>query len=234
MSVDEGWLMVLPFRILRTDPETDFLSFSLPDAVTGSLSRLDSLIVRSSIVASRFAKESPDLKTIAREAEVDVVVTGTMIRAGDSLRVTTQLVEAPGGALIASHNAQASLGDLFRLEEDVASQIVEALTLPLTAREHRLLKEDVPANAKAYEFYLRANQLTWYNPQLNYPVARDLYLECVQLDPHYAPAWARLGRVHRLIGKFADSGSDDCMRRAEAAFKRALAINPDLSLAHHQ
>ncbi|HEV3062414.1 MAG TPA: FlgO family outer membrane protein, partial [Vicinamibacterales bacterium] len=227
-------LLVLPFRILRPDDETDFLAFSLPDAVTSSLSRLDSLIVRSSIVASRFAKESPDLKAIAREAEVDVVLTGTMVRAGDHLRVTTQLVEAPGGALIAAHKTQSSLGDLFKLEEDVASQIVESLTLPLTAREHRLLKEDMPANAKAYEFYLRANQLTWYNPQLNYPVARDLYLECVQLDPRYAPAWARLGRVHRLIGKFADSGSDECMRRAEAAFKRALEINPDLSLAHHQ
>jgi tetratricopeptide (TPR) repeat protein len=101
-------------------------------------------------------------------------------------------------------------------------------------REHRLLKQDVPASAKAYEFYLRANQLTWYNPQLNYAVARDLYLECVQLDPRYAPAWARLGRVQRLLGKFADSGSDECMRRAEAAFKRALEINPDLSVAHHQ
>jgi serine/threonine protein kinase len=227
-------LLVLPFRILRPDDETDFLAFSLPDAVTSSLSRLDSLIVRSSIVASRFAKESPDLRAIAREAEVDVVLTGTMVRAGDHLRVATQLVEAPGGALIAAHKTQSSLGDLFKLEEEVASQIVESLTLPLTAREHRLLKEDMPTNAKAYEFYLRANQLTWYNPQLNYPVARDLYLECVQLDPRYAPAWARLGRVHRLIGKFADSGADECMRRAEMAFKRALEINPDLSLAHHQ
>ncbi|HWW85164.1 MAG TPA: protein kinase [Vicinamibacterales bacterium] len=227
-------LMVLPFRVLRSDAETDFLAFSLPDAVTSSLSRLDSLILRSSIVASRFAKESPDLKAIAREAEVDVVLTGTMVRAGDQLRVTTQLVEAPGGALIASHKTQSSLGDLFTLEEDLASQIVEALTLPLTVREHRLLKQDVPASAKAYEFYLRANQLTWYNPQLNYAVARDLYMECVQLDPRYAPAWARLGRVQRLLGKFADSGSEECMTRAETAFKRALEINPDLALAHHQ
>jgi TolB-like protein len=60
-------LIVLPFRILRSDPETDFLAFSLPDAVTSSLSGLDSLIVRSSIVASRFAGEVQDLRTIADE-----------------------------------------------------------------------------------------------------------------------------------------------------------------------
>src|SRR5205085_1239928 len=65
-------LIVLPFRILRPDPETDFLAFSLPDAITSSLSGLDSLIVRSSVAAGRFASDTPDLRVIASEAGVDV------------------------------------------------------------------------------------------------------------------------------------------------------------------
>ena len=90
-------LVVLPFRILRPDPETDFLAFSLPDAIATSLSRLGSLVVRSSATAARFAGEAPDLKALAAEADVDRVVMGTLVRAGDQLRAAAQLVEAPGG-----------------------------------------------------------------------------------------------------------------------------------------
>ncbi len=224
-------LIVMPFRILRADPETDFLAFSLPDAIATCLSGLDSLIVRSSIVASRLAGQAADVKTIASEADVDVVLTGTLVRAGEQLRVSTQLVEAPGGTLVWSHSSQLSLGDIFRLQDDLATRIVESLSLPLTAREHRMLKHDVPASAKAYEFYLRANQLAG---KLSTPsLARDLYLECLQEDPHYAPAWARLGRVYRVLGKFGDADAEQNLSRAEAAFVRALEINPDLSVAHN-
>jgi serine/threonine protein kinase len=224
-------LIVLPFRILRSDPETDFLAFSLPDAVTSSLSGLDSLIVRSSIVASRFAGDAQDLRTIADEAGVDIVLTGTLLRAGEQLRVSTQLVEAPDGTLVWSQTSQLPLGDLFKLQDDLASRIVESLSLPLTTREHRMLKHDVPATAKAYEFYLRANQLAGNSRE--WSLARDLYQECLQEDPRYAPAWARLGRIHRVLAKFFDSNPEENLRRAEAAFMRAIEISPDLSIAHN-
>jgi len=225
-------LIVLPFRILRSDPETDFLAFSLPDAITSSLSGLDSLIVRSSIVASRFAGGTQDLRTIADEAGVDIVLTGTLVRAGEQLRVTTQLVDAPDGTLIWTQTSQLPLGDLFKLEDDLASRIVESLSLPLTTREQRMLKHDVPASAKAYEFYLRANQLaaTHYSKA---SLARDLYLQCLEKDPRYAPAWARLGRIQRLLAKFFDTNPSENLSRAESAFIRALEINPDLSVAHN-
>ena len=223
-------LIVMPFRILRSDPETDFLAFSLPDAIASSLSGLDSLIVRSSIVASRFAGKTQDLKTIAGEAGVDIVLTGTLLRAGEQLRVSTQLVEAPGGTLVWSQTSQLSLGDIFKLQDDLTSRIVESLSLPLTTREHRMLKHDVPASAKAYEFYLRANQLVGNGA---WSLARDLYLECLQEDPRYAPAWARLGRVYHFLGKFGETNSDENLKRAEAAIVRALEINPELSMAHN-
>ena len=104
-------LVVLPFRILRPDPETDFLAFSLPDAITTSLSAAGSLIVRSSAVASRFAGDAPDLKALATDADVDRVVMGTLLRSGDQLRAVAQLVEAPGGTVLTSHTVQAPLGD---------------------------------------------------------------------------------------------------------------------------
>jgi DNA-binding winged helix-turn-helix (wHTH) protein len=87
-------LIVLPFRMLRPDPQTEFLAFSLSDALTTSLSSLNSLVVRSSLAASKFSGAIPDLKVIAAEADVDLVVTGTLLAAGDEIRVTAQLTDA--------------------------------------------------------------------------------------------------------------------------------------------
>jgi serine/threonine protein kinase/tetratricopeptide (TPR) repeat protein len=221
-------LVVLPFRILRPDPETDFLAFSLPDAITTSLSGIAPLVVRSSATAARFATETPDFGALASEAGVDRVVMGTLLRSGDQLRVVAQLVEAPSGTVITSETVQAPLGDLFRLQDDITKRVVESLSLPLGAPTASP-SPDAPQDARAYELYLRANELArTYEGLVR---ARDLYERCIALDPSFAPAWARLGRCHRVIGKYIEAapGSEG---RAEDAYRRALDLNPRLTVAH--
>ena len=222
-------LVVLPFRSLRADPDTDFLAFSLPDAITSSLSGLPSLVVRSSAMAARFAGETPDLKAIASEAGVDRVVLGSILRAGDELRVSAQLVEAPEGTVLASHTVQMPMGDLFALQDDVARRVREELALPASPAAPTPITSDLPQNPRAYELYLRANEIARTYEGL--PRARDLYERALAIDPGFAPAWARLGRCHRVIGKFIDS-TPDSGRRAESAFLRALELNPRLTIAH--
>ena len=221
-------LVVLPFRVLRSDPETDFLAFSLPDAIATSLSGVGSLVLRSSAVAARFAGEAPDLKVLAADADVDRVVMGTLLRAGDQLRVTAQLVEAPSGTLLTSQTIQSSMGDLFRLQDDIAHRIVEALSLPLGGVTPQPTP-DAPHDGRAYELYLRGNELARTYGGL--VAARDLYLQSLELDSRFAPAWARLGRCHRVIGKYV-ADEPESESRAEDAFRRALALNPRLSIAH--
>ena len=221
-------LVVLPFRVLRPDPETDFLAFSLPDAIATSLSGIGSLVVRSSATAARFAGDAPDLKALATEADVDRVVMGTLLRSGDQLRAATQLVEAPGGTLLTSHAVQSSMGDLFRLQDDLARRVVDALSLPLGGADASPTPQ-APRNPRAYELYLRANELARTYEQL--PQARDLYQRSLEMDPSFAPAWAHLGRCHRVIGKYIDDLPDSAAR-AEEAFRRALELNPRLSVAH--
>jgi serine/threonine protein kinase/tetratricopeptide (TPR) repeat protein len=220
-------LVVLPFRILRPDAETDFLAFSLPDAISTSLSGTGSLVVRSSAVAARYAGEAPDLKVVAAEADVDRVVMGTLLRSGDQLRAATQLVEAPGGTILTSHTVQSSLGDLFGLQDDIARRVVEALSLPLSFSPTPV--PDAPGDPRAYELYLRANELARTYAGLDQ--ARDLYQQCLELDSRFAPAWANLARCHRVMGKYVD-GAADSEARAQEALDRALAINPRLSIAH--
>ena len=223
-------LIVLPFRMLRPDPEIDFLSFSLADAITASLGTLESLVVRSSLAAARFKTDGPDLSALASELDVDAAITGTLLRAGTQVRVATQLVEAQGGRLLWSHTAQVPLHDAFQLQDDLTHRIVESLALPLSTREQRLLSHDAPATARSYEYYLRANELA--SDPRSWSIARDLYEQALQDDACYAPAWARLGRLHRLIGKLGGGGSED-LARADAALQRALELNPDLPLAHN-
>jgi serine/threonine protein kinase len=223
-------LIVLPFRALRSDPETDFLAFSLPDAIAASLAGLNSLVVRSSLAGARFGGPTPDLKEIAKETEVDVVLTGTLLRAGTQLRLATQLVEAPSGTLIWSGSSQVELSDIFQLQDTLVSNVVESLALPLTAGERRRLAHYAPASSSAYDLYLRANELSRNRENLSDAI--QLYGQCMLKDPQYAPAWAHLGRALWLADKYAD-GSSAKIAEARAALERALELNPDLPVAHN-
>jgi eukaryotic-like serine/threonine-protein kinase len=226
-------LIVLPFRILRPHEASDFLSASLPDAITNSLTPIDSLVVRSTMTARRFAASPEvDVKMISEQAEVDAILTGTILSDGEHLRVTTQLVQAPDGKLLWSNTSQATLRNIFQLQDDLVERIVQSLTLPLTAREHRALKHDVPASAIAYECYLRANQLAAAGDLQSMTLARDLYRRCVDDDAVYAPAWAALGRVYRFLAKYHIDRPAN-LAASDNAFQKAFRLNPDLALAHN-
>src|SRR6266849_1870953 len=87
-----------------------------------------------------------------------LIVTGTLLSTGDEIRVTAQLTDAATGTLMCSHSTQTSIGHVFRLQDELTERMVEALSVQLTSREQRILRHDVPADPKAYEYYLRGNQ----------------------------------------------------------------------------
>lgn len=229
-SVPRG-LAVLPFRQLTADPDTEFLTFSLADAIASSLSGLESLVVRSTIATARFASAVPDLAAMTTALDVTLVLAGAVLRAGDRVRVSAQLVDAPKGTLLWTTTAEAPLDGMFDVLDGLVRRIVESLALPLTVREARELNRDVPGSGHAFDLYLRANRLGRY-PE-TWPQARDLYLESLRADRQYAPAWARLGRTYRMMAKYASDAEPQLLRLAEESFRRALAINPELSIAHY-
>jgi TolB-like protein len=224
-------LAVLPFRQLAPDPDTAFLAFSLADAIASSLSGLESLAIRSPMASARFVTEAPDLAAIASALDVSLVLAGTTLRAGNRVRVSTQLIEAPQGTLLWTTTTETALDDLFQVQDGVVRHIVESLALPLSVRDAHQLDHNVPGSGRAFELYLRGNGLGRY-PE-TWPQARDLYLESIRVDAQYAPAWARLGRVYRLMAKYADTDDPQLLQLSEQSFRRALAINPELSLAHY-
>ena len=214
--------------MLRPDADLDFLSFSLPDAVTASLAGLESLVVRSTVAGAKFG-DQPDLPRAGfgdRRGCGGVRDAASGGRPGSCERAADR---SAGGNDRLSKSVQVGLRDLFQVQDELASAIVESLSIPLS-----LANSDAPPRCPrqraAYGFYLRANQIAYDTTK--WSVARDLYRSALDDDPNYAPAWAKFGRVLRVIAKYSVEDVDDYLRQAEAAFRRALELNPDLGLAH--
>ena len=224
--------IALPFAVPKDGEAIAFLGHSLPEAIAGSLAGLGSLIVRSSRLAERLAEGEQDPRRIASEAEVDMLLTGSILSDGDRLRVTTELVQAPTGTLVGSYVCHAMRDNLFDAQDALTRAIVELLVPRLSENESRSLSHDVPASARAYEFYLRGTHIERDRTLQNMSMARDLYLQSLEEDPDYAPAWARLGRCYRFLEKFDPEGSNHG-ELTQWAFRRAFALNPNLPMAHN-
>ena len=222
-------LLVLPFRLLRPDPEIDFLSTALADAIGGSLAGFSHLIVRSSRLARA---DQDDLARLAQESAVDAVLCGTLLRAGERVRVSTQLIEAPSGTVVSTSRAEATLRDLFELQDDLARQVVEALRVPLQPGEGRG-GQSAP-HPEAYELYLRAvGSPVSTARSTSLLAARELLARSVVVDANFAPAWAQLGRMHRLLAKYGYAERAESVRAARRAFETALALDPNSALVHN-
>jgi TolB-like protein len=228
-------LLVLPFRQLVEDPETSFLAFSVPDALVTALSGLSSLVVRPSAVAARFGGHAVDLKAIAAEADVNTLVTGTLLRSRDQIRITAQLASVPDGDVLWSQPFQFGLGETFALQDRLVTTIVDALSLVLTSGDTLRLQAEAPRSPAAYEYFLRGNAAIGPHAiasAANLRVALDLYKRSIDEDDGFAPAWVRLGRCHYLSGKFDEHHDGRHFIEAERCLQRGLALNPELPLAH--
>ena len=224
-------IVVAPLRIARTDPEVSFLSYGLAEAMSGSLATLANLVVRAPAVAAKWNDEGTDPRRLAAEADIDLIVGCTLMRSGTQLRVTAQLIEASSGTVMGASTVKGSMEDIFALE-DALTEAATALLSPVLTPGRQpppAPRRDVPANPHAFELFLRGMEQGRDLSQI--AQARDLFEQAVTDDPRFAPAWAALGRCHRVFGKyFQDRDHND--RLAEEAFRRALGLSPDLPLAH--
>jgi len=161
---------------------------------------------------------------------VDVVVSGTRSRMGDQLRATLQAIEAKSGTVLGATSVRGTLAEIFLFEDELTKGVVGLLT-PLRADSGKsdAVRRDVPANARAFELFLRGIELA--RDMARSPEARDVFQQALDQDPAFAPAWAWVGRCHRVIGKYIENYPDND-KRAEDAFRRALALSPELPVAH--
>jgi DNA-binding winged helix-turn-helix (wHTH) protein/TolB-like protein len=215
-------IAILHFRNLNQNPETDFLSFSLADAVTARLSYVNSLVVRPSNYGGRYRDKEIDVKKVGRELDVDTLLMGGFQREGEELRVTAELLDVDTEKIMWSDTIDLKYEKLLTVQDRLAEQIINALQLELSVAEQKQIETDAPHNPLAYEYYLRSRYLLSTN---KHSEAIDLLERSVELDGSYTLAWAYLGRAYSISALQYFGGRDHYLK-AQEAYKHGLALNP--------
>ena len=215
-------LAILPFQSLREDPKSDFLGFSLADAVITKLGYVRSLSVRPSSAISGYKKQTIDIPKVAAELQVDTILTGNYIRDGDDLRITSQLIDVKTRNILWRGAFDLKYQKLLTVQDSVAQQIIKGLQLSLSPSEVEELKPARQIDSLAYEYYLRGVDLYANN---DFPLAIKMQQKAVEMEAGYAPAWAALGRSSSANASF-ELGGRDGYRAAQAAYEKALVLQP--------
>jgi serine/threonine-protein kinase len=217
-------LAVLPFRNLRPDPETDFLGYSLADAIINKLGYVRSITVRPSSSVDKYRNQVVDPKRVAGDLRVDTLLTGSFLRDGDDLRITTQLIDVKPDKILWQDTIDLKYDRLLTVQDTVSQQILKGLEVQLSPAEKENLKTEGAVNSVAYEYYLRGVDLYALN---DFPAAIRMLEKSASIDPNYAPTWAHLGRAYTTNASLQFGGREQ-YAKAQAAYEKAIALNPAL------
>lgn len=217
-------LAILPFRNLKQDPATDFLGFSLADAIITKLSYVGALTVRPSSSIDKYRNQIIDPKKVAADLNVDTLLTGSFIKDGNDLRITAQLIDVKPDKILWQDTIDLKYDKLLTVQDQVSQQIIKGLELNLSPAEAANLKPDNPINSQAYELYLRGVDFYSLN---QFGEAIKMLEKSAALDPNYALTWAYLGRAYTTNASLQFGGRED-YGKAQAAYEKAIALNPSL------
>jgi serine/threonine protein kinase/tetratricopeptide (TPR) repeat protein len=223
---------ILPFKNLGNDTDTAFYEFSLADAVITELARVRSLIVRPSSAIVKYQGKQVDPDEAGREMGVDAVLTASFLRAGERLRVTAQLLDVRTGEILWSDRIDADARDIIEVQDAIVNHIVQGLRLELSSDEKVALAQGSTTDGAASEEYLRGRHCM--GQFVYHTIAREdvdsaiaHFQRAIELDPNFALAHSALGGcyVNRVLKGLGEANDH---KQAEAAFNRALALDPKL------
>ncbi len=222
---------VLPFVDLSGDASQDYFADGMTEALITRLSKVRALRVISRTSVLRYKGTTKPIPEIARELNVDAVLEGSMLRQGDRVRITAQLIGANPERHLWANDYDRDFKDILRLHSDVAQAIAREIRVNVTPAEQQSLGQARPVNPEAHDAYLRGRYLGTRFMAEPLRQARQYLQRAVQIDPSYVPAWVELahvdiklgGNIQRDPGLLADSKS--------AALK-ALELDPNNASAH--
>jgi serine/threonine protein kinase/tetratricopeptide (TPR) repeat protein len=218
---------VLPFENLGGDPKTEFLSDGVADQIINSLSqvRRKDLKVRPFTSVSRYRKQKPDVPTMARELNVQMIVTGTLRQQGDDLSISVALVDAPQDSHLWGQRYQGKLGGILDLQDQISRDIAANLRLRLSGEEDQRLTRRQTENSEAYLLYREGvyhmNKFT----ESGLATAVEYYQRALKKDANYALAYVGLGRCYILLGAHY-RGPRATFSEARKMMTKAIEIDP--------
>ncbi len=222
--IDPHSLAVLPLANLSPEVGDSYFADGLSEELLNVLARIDGLKVTSRTSSFMFRDQAIDSREIATRLGVAYLLEGSVRRQGEELRISVQLVEAGTDKQRWSATYERRIDDIFRVQEEIAQAIADALATSLGVRQVQVAAPT--SDLRAYEWFLRGRQL-FAQRGSNLAVARELLERAVERDPRFADAWATLAGTWYVWRSYAPAPKGvDTLARAEAAAARALAINP--------
>jgi TolB-like protein/DNA-binding winged helix-turn-helix (wHTH) protein/Tfp pilus assembly protein PilF len=226
-------LVVLPLENLSGDKDQDYFADGMTDDLIANLAKIRSLRVISRSTAMAYKGTRKPLSQIARELNVDAVVEGTVLRAGDRVRITAELVQVATDHHLWAETYESTLGDVLALQNHVSSAIVDEIRINLRAEDKERLAKSPAVRPEAYESYLKGRYYWNKRSDEGFNKAIAYFQEATRKDPQYALAYAGLADCYAVIGAtiIGTVSSAEAAPKAKAAAIRALEIDPSLAEA---
>jgi TolB-like protein/DNA-binding winged helix-turn-helix (wHTH) protein/Flp pilus assembly protein TadD len=227
-------LAVLPLESLSNDETQDYFADGMTDQLITDLGQISALrvISRTSVMVYKHARKP--LPQIARELNVDAVVEGTVLRSGDRVRITAQLIEAATDKHLWAQSYEGELRDTLTLQNNVANAIAEQIRINLNPQEQAALKKVTVVDPEAYESYLKGRYFWNKRTADGLSKAIDYFSAAIKKSPDYAQAYAGLADSYALAGdwKYGLLDPKEAYPKAKAAAAKALALDGSLGEAH--
>lgn len=219
---------VLAFEDMSPERDQAFFCDGVAEEILNRLGRIEQLRVASRTSSFQFKGQKADVGEIARRLKVDAVLEGSVRKAGNRLRISTELVNGADGYHLWSESFDREVADVFQIQEEIARSVADALEVTLAApAPPGSTTEDI----RAYELYLKGDHYFRKWGQRNVEFAVDMFEKAVEADPSYARAWAALADGCAMICMYW-STDDRLLATADRASREALRLAPDLAEAH--
>ncbi len=226
-------VVVLPLENLSGDQEQDYFADGMTDDLIANLAKIRSLRVISRSTAMAYKHTHKPLSEIARELHVDAVVEGTVLRAGDRVRITAELVQVSTDRHLWAETYESQMGDVLALQNRVSSAIVNEIRVNLSPQDRARLARNPAVAPEAYENYLKGRFYWNRRTDENLHRAIGYFENATKQDTQYALAYAGLADCYAVIGAaiFGTMPANEAAPKARQAAQRALEIDPTLAEA---
>jgi TolB-like protein/DNA-binding winged helix-turn-helix (wHTH) protein/Tfp pilus assembly protein PilF len=228
-------LAVLPLESLSNDASQDYFADGMTDELISDLGQISALrvISRTSVMGYKHARKP--LPQIARELNVDAIVEGTVLRSGEQVRITAQLIDAAADKHLWSQSYEGELKDTLALQNQVARAIADQIRINLNPQEQAALKTAKVVNPEAYESYLKGRYFWNKRTPDSLKVALAYFNQAIDEDPTYAQAYSGLADTYALLGdwQYGVMTPKEALPKAKAAATKALELDGTLSEAHN-
>jgi serine/threonine-protein kinase len=224
-------IAVLPFENQNKDPNDDYFSDGVTENIINSLSQLPNLKVMARTTVFRYKGRETDAQAIGKQLGVAAVLTGKVLRQGDTITIQADLIRISDGSEIWGDKYTRKLADLFAVQGDLAKEISDRLRLQLSGVDRQRLTKQATNNTEAYELYLKGYHSLLKFTDEGIAKSREYFQQAIDKDPNYAAPYAGLAEAY--LDSTSTMDSAEASMNAKRAAQKAIALDPSLAEAHY-